>query len=121
MKKQYRFNLHRPIFGNIKTVTLKADALGDVYMAVTTDSIATEVLPKTGNAAGFDFGIKTMFTCSDGIHYESPEYYKASLKQLAIAQQQLARKPKGSRNRERSRKAVARVHRQIKRQRDDWH
>ena len=94
---------------------------GDVYIAVVTDYIATEVLPKTGNAAGYDFGIKTLFTCSEGIQYDAPEYYKANLKQLALAQRKLARKQKGSRNRERSRKAVARVHRKVKRQRADWH
>ena len=121
MKKHYRFNLHRPILGNVKTVTLKADTLADIYMSVTTDYTATEILPKTGNAAGYDFGIKTMFTCSDSIHYESPEYYKASLKRLAMAQRHHSRKVKGSGNRERSRKAVARVHRNVKRQRDDWH
>ena len=34
MGKHYRFNLSRPILGNIKTVTVKADALGDFYMSV---------------------------------------------------------------------------------------
>ena len=50
MKRDYRFNLSRPILGNIKTVTVKADALGDFYMSVVTDHIATEVTPKTGKA-----------------------------------------------------------------------
>ena len=120
MKRHYRFNLHRPILGNIKTVTLKADALGDVYMSVVTDHIATEVLPKTGYAAGYDFGIKTMFTCSDGTCYESPKYHKAALEKLALAQRTLSRKPKGSRNRLRWRKAVTRVHRKVKQQRADF-
>ena len=39
MGKTYRFNLSRPIFGTIKTVTIKADALGDFYMSVVTDHI----------------------------------------------------------------------------------
>ena len=120
-KKHYRFNLHRPILGNIKTVTIKADVLGDFHIAVTTDHVVTEVLPKTGQAAGFDFGIKTMFTCSDGTQYESPEFYKTSMVALAAAQRNHSRKIKGSNNRERSRKDVARVHRKTKRQRDDHH
>ena len=65
-KHQCRFNLSRPILENIKTITVKADALGDFYMSVTTDHIATEVIPKTSRAAGYDFKVKTMFTCSDG-------------------------------------------------------
>ena len=119
--KHYRFNLSRPIRGNVKTVTVKVDSLGDVYLAVVTDYVATEVTPKTGNAAGFDFGIKTMFTCSDGTSYVSPEFYQQSAKQLATVQRALSRKTKGSGNRERARHDVARCHRKIRRQREDHH
>ena len=55
-------NLSRPILGTIKTVTIKEDRLGDFYMSVVTDHTVSEVTPKTGQAAGFDFGIKTLFT-----------------------------------------------------------
>ena len=90
-------------------------------MSVVTDHIATEVTPKTGQAAGYDFGIKTMFTCSDGTQHESPAFYKTSMDTLAAAQRKHAIKQKGSHNRERSRKNVARLHRKIKRQREDHH
>ena len=56
--KHYRFNLSRPILGKVKTVTVKFDALGDAYLTVVTDNVVSEVTPKTGKAAGFDFGIK---------------------------------------------------------------
>ena len=119
--KHYRFNLSRPILGNIKTVTVKVDNLGDVYLSVVTDYVVTEVTPKTGNAAGFDFGIQTMFTCSDGTSHVSPECYRQSAKQLATAQRALSSKTKGSENRERARHDVARCHRKIRRQREDHH
>ena len=121
MGKHYRFNLSRPILGKIKTITIKEDSLGDFYMSVVTDHTVSEVRPQTGKAAGFDLGIKTMFTCSDGTQYESPEFYKTSMDALSVAQRKHSRKAKGSHNRERSRKDVARVHRKIKRQRDDHH
>ena len=120
-KKHYRFNLSRPILGNIKTITIKEDSIGDFYMSVVTDHTVSEVTSKTGKAAGYDFGIKTMFTCSDGTLHASPEFYKTSMEQLAVAQCKHARKVKSSNNRERSRKDVARVHRKIKRQRADHH
>ncbi len=120
-KKHYRFNLSRPILGNIKTITIKADSLGDFYMSVVTDHTVSEVTPKTGKAAGFDFGMKTLFTCSDGTQYESPEFYKTSMDDLSVAQRTHSQKVKGSNNRERSRKDVARVHRKIKRQRENHH
>ena len=121
MKRHYRFNLSRPILGNIKTVTVKADALGDFYMSVVTDHIATEVTPKTGEAAGYDFGIKTMFTCSDGTQRESPAFYSTAQSELKSAQQKMSSKQKGSNNREREQKNVARVHRKIRRQRENHH
>ncbi len=121
MEKQYRFNLSREIVGNIKTVTIKADSVGDFYMCVVTDDTVSEILPKTGSAAGYDFGIKTMFTCSDGTEYESPEFYKTSMAELSVAQRVHAKKVKGSNNCERSRLDVARKHRKIKRQREDHH
>ena len=119
--KHYRFNLSRPICGNIKTVTVKVDSLGDVYLSVVTDYVATEVTPKTGKAAGFDFGIKTMFTSSDGIAHQSPECYRQSQSELAQVQRALSAKKKGSGNRERARRDVARCHRKIRRQREDHH
>ncbi|RKU15115.1 transposase [Candidatus Poribacteria bacterium] len=121
IKRQYRFNLSRPILGNIKTVTVKADALGDFYMSVVTDHIATEATPKTGQAAGYDFGIKTMLTCSDGTQRESPHFYSTAQSELKSAQQKYSSKVKGSNNRERERKNVARVHRKTKRHREDHH
>ena len=121
MGKHYRFNLSRPILGNIKTVTIKADALGDFYMSVVTDHIATESIPKTGKAAGYDFGIKTMFTCSDGTQHGSPHFYQTAHSNLQTAQRKLSSKQKGSNNRGRERLNAARVHRKIRRQRENHH
>ena len=45
MGKTYRFNLSRPIFGNIKTVTIKEDSLGDFYMSVVTDHVQSHLKP----------------------------------------------------------------------------
>ncbi len=121
MEHEYRFNLSRPIRGNIRTVTVKTDVLGDFYMSVVTDYIAPEILPKTDEAAGYDFGIKTMFTCSDGTQHESPHFYSSAHSELATAQRKLSSKQKNSNNRERERKNVARVNRKIKKQREDHH
>lgn len=59
MGRTYRFNLRGfPIFGTLKTVTIKEDALGDFYMSVVTDHKRSYLKPMTGNAAGFDMGVK---------------------------------------------------------------
>ena len=121
MGKNYRFNLSRPIFGNIKTVTIKEDALGDFYMSVVTDHRQSHLKPMTGNAAGFDMGIKTMLTCSNGKKHESPQFYTKSMDEVRTANRQLSTKQRGSNNRERARHHHARMHRKVKMQREDHH
>ena len=117
----YRFWYSRGIQGNIKRVTAKRDALGDWYITVLTDFEGFTPEPKTGDAAGFDFGIKSFLTCSDGTKYESPEFYKQSTNDVKRANRELSRKKRGSNNRKRASKYYARTHRKIQRQREDHH
>ena len=117
----YRFALHRKIQGEIKQVQVTRDALGDVYITLTEDYSEVKYEPKTGKAEGFDFGIKDFLTGSDGKPYTSPMFYKQNAKQLAEAQREHSRKVKGSNNRERRRKQVARIHKKTANQRADHH
>ena len=121
MAKTYRFNLSRPIFGNIKTVTIKEDALGDFYMSVVTDHVQSHLKPMTGHAAGFDMGVKTMLTRSDGHKHKSPHFYTESINNVRIANRKLSTKRRGSNNKEKARQHHARMHRKITRQREDHH
>ena len=117
----YRFALHRPIQGEIIEVQVTRDALGDVYITLTEDYSEIKYEPKTGKAEGFDFGIKDFLTGSDGKPYTSPMFYKQNAEKLAKAQRQHSRKVKGSNNRERQRKNVARIHKKTVNQRTDHH
>jgi len=120
-RRWYRFWYSRPIEGTIKRVTIKKDAVGDWYITITTDAQGLEPAPKTGKTAGFDFGLKHFLTCSDGTKYQSPEFHKTAATLIKRASRAVSRKQKGSRNRERARKNLARVHRKINRQREDHH
>ena len=117
----YRFALHREIEGGIKRVQVTRDALGDVYITLTEDFTEVRYEPKTGKAEGFDFGIKDFLTTSRGDRRESPMFYKHTADKLAAAQQVYSRTVKGSHNRERHRKQVARLHKKIAHQRTDHH
>ena len=117
----YRFALHRKIQGEIKQVQVTRDALGDVYITLTEDYSEVKNEPKTGKAEGFDFGIKDFLTGSDGKPYTSPMFYKQNANKLAKAQREHSRKVKGSNNRERERKNVARIHKKTANQRTDHH
>ena len=117
----YRCWYSREIQGAIKRVTAKRDALGDWYISVLTDDEGLDPEPKTGDAAGFDYGNKTFLTCSDGTKYESPAFFKQSIKKVKQANRQLSKKVRGSNNRKRASKHYARTHRKIQRQREDYH
>ena len=117
----YRFALHRHIEGKIVEVQVTRDALGDVYITLTEACKEVKPEPKTGKAEGFDMGIKDFLTGSDGERYTSPMFYKQNAHKLAKAQKAHSRKVKGSNNRERERKKVARIHKKTENQRTDHH
>ena len=118
----YRFALHREVKGQIKQVHVTRDALGDVYISVTEDYSEVILEPKTGKVSeGFDMGIKDFLTGSDGKRYPSPMFYRHNAQTLAAAQKAYSRKVKGSKNQERERKNVARIHKKTANQRSDHH
>ena len=67
----------------------------------------------TGRIAGFDFGLKTFLTCSDGSKIESPQFLKQSLNAIKKASRQHSKKLKGSANRERAKKNLVRKHEHV--------
>ena len=72
------------------------------------------------NAIGIDLGLKDFAIMSDGDRISNPKYLKKSEKQLARKQRQLSRKKKGSNNRNKQRKIVAKLHEKIANQRKDF-
>ena len=117
----YQFWQSREIEGTVKTLTIKRTTLGELFMVlVVDDGSSPEVEVKTGKIAGFDFGQKTFLTCSDGTKIESPQFLKQSLNAIKKASSQHSKKLKGSSNRERARKNLARKHEDISNRRRDW-
>ncbi|HEY9767635.1 MAG TPA: hypothetical protein V6C71_03895 [Coleofasciculaceae cyanobacterium] len=55
-KRIYKFWKSREIEGNIKTVTVKRNPLGELFLFVVTDFIDRVLTIMTGNSAGFDAG-----------------------------------------------------------------
>ena len=70
--QSYKYFQSRRISGKIKTVTIKRDSLGDIYVYIVTDAKNLEVETRTGQSVGFDFGLKTFLTASDGKDVTSP-------------------------------------------------
>lgn len=76
--------------------------------------------PRTGDAiVGVDLGIKTLATLSTGEQIENPRPLKKAQKRLKLAQRKLSRRKKGSKNRNKQRLVVAKLHRRVKNVRHD--
>jgi putative transposase len=67
----------------------------------------------TDPAVGVDLGILTLATCSDGRCFANPYALRNELKKLARLNRELFRRRKGSRNREKTRQKLARLHYRI--------
>jgi IS605 OrfB family transposase len=70
-------------------------------------------------AVGIDVGLNRLATLSTGEGYENQAFLKTALKKLRQANKRLHRRVKGSKNREKARRQVARLHYQITCMRDD--
>ncbi|MCC5617117.1 transposase [Nostoc sp. CHAB 5836] len=117
----YQYWNSRDIEGKVKTLTIKRTPLGELFLVVVVHSAGEpEIKFTTGKIAGFDFGLKTFLTCSDGSKIESPQFFKQSLNAIKIANRHHSRKLKGSSNRERGRKNLVRAHEDITNSRTDW-
>ena len=72
------------------------------------------------NSLGIDFGLKHFLNFSDGTKIDSHEYFKHALDKLKKEQRKLSKKQKGSKNKEKQRIKVAKVHQKISDQRNNF-
>lgn len=121
-KENYKYSKSREIEGRIKTVTIKRDLLGDIYLYISTETqeeTQKKVMPD--QIAGFDFGLKTFLTVSNGEKIISPEFFKDNLKEIARGHKKLSKKHKGSQNRKRERLKLCRLYKKVNNKRKDYH
>ncbi|KAB2947263.1 MAG: transposase [Candidatus Methanoperedens nitroreducens] len=110
---------HREIEGKIKTCTIKKDI--DQWYVMLSTEIEKPILPvETKQSIGIDVGLSSLLTMSNGSQIEPPEFLRSSEKKMAKEQIRLSRKKKGSHNRKKQGKIVARTHRTIRNQRKDF-
>lgn len=100
------------------SITVSKDKSGRYFVSILVEKqIAT--LPLNEKAVGIDLGLKSFLVTSDGESIANPKYYARDEKKLAKAQRRHARK-KGSKNKEKARKKVARLHARIADTRRDF-
>lgn len=113
-----KIKMHRDLEGQINTVTLKR--VCDKWYAVFSNTIEIEPLPTSNKSVGIDVGIESFAVTSDGEFIENPHYLKASLRKLRVAQRSVSRKKKGSHNRRKAVKSLAKQYLRVSNQRQDF-
>jgi len=81
--------------------------------------IPVPVHENQGSAVGIDFGIKKFATLSDGEIVVGPKPYKQLLRRLRLLNKSLSRKKKGSKNREKAKMNLSKLHIRIANIRND--
>jgi len=120
-KQRYRYVKSREIDGKVKILTVKRDALGDIYLYFVCETSENEVLVRTGKSVGFDFGLKIFLNASDGKDIAAPLFFKQNANAIKRANRNLSRKTKGSNNRKKAKLALVRLHKKIANQRANFH
>lgn len=115
-----KIRAHRKIIGVPKVISLTKDC-EHWFVSITCEITEPEPAhPHASKSVGLDAGVKLAVADSDGKRIRNPQYLKRSLKKLARAQRQLARKRKGSHRREKAKLRVAHLYQKIRRQRRHW-
>ena len=122
-KQKYKFHKNQKLEGDIKTVTVKRNALGDIYLFVVCKVDKPEVLSRIGNKIGYDFGLKTFLTASTSKEDDiiSPLFFKTNMNEIKRLCRNLSKKKKNSNNYKRARIQLARLYKRIANLRKDFH
>ncbi|MGW6143833.1 RNA-guided endonuclease InsQ/TnpB family protein [Streptomyces sp. NPDC055144] len=124
MSESLRIAWSRPLpdGASPSTVTVSQDAAGRWFVSLLCDDPSIKRLPTTDAAIGIDAGLDHLLTFSTGEKIANPRHERRDRVALAKAQRRLAKKTKGSANRTKARRKVAKIHARIAdRRRDALH
>jgi putative transposase len=101
------------------TVTVSQDSAGRWFVSMLCQDPSIQPLPTGAGAVGIDAGLDHLLTLSTGEKIANPRHERRDRARLAKAQRVLAKKAKGSNNREKARRKAARVYARITDRRRD--
>ena len=113
-----KIKIHRVLEGEINTVTIKREC-GKWYV-VFSNTVEIKPLPVSDRTVGIDVGLESFAVTSDGEYIENPRYLREAEVVLRVAQRSVSRKKKGSNNRRKAVRLLAKKHLRVKRQRADF-
>jgi putative transposase len=116
-------NLHRPIPEGFVVKQVRILRKADKWYAsisIQCDVNVPSPVPY-GHPVGVDIGLEKFLATSDGVLVKPPKFFKVLQGKLKLLQRRLSRKKKRSKNYEKQRLKVARLHHHIDNTRKDFH
>ncbi len=108
-----------PVTGKIKNATFEQVSSGK-YFCVLNVEVEKPVYKNAGCVIGIDVGIKEFYSDSNGNTVDNPKHLNKSMHKLVKEQRKLSRMTKFSKNWNKQRIIVARIHEKIANQRNDF-
>ncbi len=121
--------ISRPIEGTIKQIIIKHNKTHSWFATVISEDKIKEwyefrrSYQKPRNSlkvVGIDLNVSNFSTDSDGLVVDHPKNVRKAAKKLRKQQRKLSRKARGSRNRKKQRRIVAKVHETVENRRNDF-
>ena len=123
------FAKSREVEGRILNATIRRNPTGNYFISILVET-EVEPLEKTGSSVGIDVGLKDFAILSDSTIYDNPKYFRSLEKKLSKEQRKLSRKKEQalkdgrklleSKNYQKQRIKVAKIHENIKNKRMDY-
>ena len=104
----------------LKAVTVSQTASGKYYVSILFEYENQVQKTEPQKFLGLDFSMHGLYVDSNGNCPQFPRYYRLSEKKLKKEQRKLSKMEKGSKNREKQRIRVARLHEKVANQRKDF-
>jgi putative transposase len=113
-----KIKLHRELKGEIKTLTIKRE--NGMWYACFSCVVELELLPMNDKAVGIDVGLSSFAVLSNRAEIDNPALYRKTQKKLRRAQRRVARRKKFSKRWKKAVRIVAKIHRKVFNQRNDF-
>lgn len=123
------FAKSREVEGRILNATIRRNPTGNYFISILVET-EVEPLEKTGSSVGIDVGLKDFAILSDSTIYDNPKFFRSLEKKLSKEQRKLSRKKEQalkdgrklleSKNYQKQRIKVAKIHENIKNKRMDY-
>jgi putative transposase len=124
LRSAIKIKVHRDIPSGLKHVVMSMEPDGKYYASVNycKEEYCVTVYDseKEGKNTGFDLGLINLYKDNNGNEEKVPRFLRKAEQKIAKDQRNMARKKKGSNNREKARLKLAKTHSKVKHQKNDF-